>query len=99
MSETETRPTDESIWMRLLFIILFGVIYGVAEIVVCAVVVLQFGFVLFTDKRNSGLLEFGTNVSDFIYQILLYVTFNSDHKPFPFSDWPQSNPRSNKPQI
>lgn len=74
---------------RGLFIILFAIIYSVAEVVVAAVVVLQFGFVLISGDKNAKLLEFGARVSAFIYQILQYVTFNSDVRPFPFSDWPE----------
>jgi hypothetical protein len=56
-----------------------------------AVVVIQFGFVLITGDRNQKLLDFGASLSKFIYQILQFVTFNSEDKPFPFSDWPSAN--------
>lgn len=75
-------------WQRLLFILLFGFIYTVAEIVVAATIVLQFGFELFTAARNRNLLELGASLSRYVYEILRYVTYNSDQRPFPFAPWP-----------
>ncbi len=87
--DVKTNVRESGTWWRLLWIILFAFIYSVAEVVVVAVVVLQFGFVLFTGRRHVKLLEFGESLSEFIYQILQYVTFNSDDRPFPFGEWPQ----------
>lgn len=89
MTDTVKRNlTRRDTWSRALFVILFALIYSIAEIVLATTVVLQFGFVLISGERNQKLLEFGDNLSKFIYQILRFVTFNSDDRPFPFSDWP-----------
>ena len=77
-------------WQRLLYVILFVFIYSVAEIVVVAVVTVQFGFVLITGDRNQSLLDFGAALSRFLYDTLLYFTFKSDRKPFPFDVWPKA---------
>ena len=77
-------------WQRLLYIILFGFIYSAAEIVLVAVVAVQFGFVLITGNRNQNLLDFGAALSRFLYDVLLYFTFKSDRKPFPFDTWPKA---------
>lgn len=75
-------------WIRLFYIILFAAIYAVAEVVLVAVVVIQFGFVLITGRRNRQLLDFGGSLSRFMYLVMLYVTFRRDDRPFPFDDWP-----------
>ena len=75
-------------WERLLYVILFAFIYSVAEAVLAAVVVVQFGFVLVTAKPNEYLLRFGGTLSRFLYDVLRYFTFTSDDKPFPFAAWP-----------
>jgi hypothetical protein len=77
-------------WLRALYMVLFVLIYGIAEILVAAVAVLQLVFVLVTGKRNDQLLAFGGSLSTFVYQIMLFWTFRSEDKPFPFSDWPSS---------
>lgn len=81
ISRTET-------WIRLLYMMLFAVIYSFAGVVLGAIVLLQFGFVLFTATRNPHLLRVGASMSLFLYQILLYITYNTDERPFPFSEWP-----------
>ncbi len=78
-------------WQRLLYIILFVAIYSVAEIVLVAVVAVQFGFVLITGTRNQNLLDFGAALSRFLYDVLLYLTVKSDRKPFPFDAWPKAH--------
>ena len=88
---------DHGTWMRGLNIVLFTVIYSVTEIVLVLVVIFQFLFVLLTRQTNDKLLKLGMNLSTFIYQILSYVTFNSNERPFPFSDFPGDEPNNASP--
>ena len=88
-SELKENVSNTNTWGRALFMILFGIIYSVAEVVLVAVVVIQFLFVLFTNEKNERLLGFGKELSTFIYQVFLYLTFNTEEKPFPFADWPK----------
>ena len=82
--------------MRGFYIILFAFIYSIAEVVLAAVVLFQFLTTLFTGNKNERLLEFGNNLSSFIYQILKYLTYNSDDKPYPFDEWPGSTEKEHK---
>ena len=75
-------------WLRGIFMILFGIIYSVTEVIVFVVILLQFFFVLFTGRQNVRLKEFGEGLSVFIYQIVSYWTYNSEERPFPFAKWP-----------
>ena len=75
-------------WLRGIFMILFGLIYSVTEVIVFVVILLQFFFVLFTGRQNVRLKEFGEGLSVFIYQIVSYWTYNSEERPFPFAKWP-----------
>lgn len=79
---------QHSTWMRGLNIVLFTIIYSVTEIVIALVVVFQFLSVLLTREANVKLLDLGKNLSVYVYQILSYVTFNTDERPFPFADFP-----------
>ncbi len=91
MSETLKNNIGRvEVWVRLLYMLLFAVIYGVAKFLVAAVVVLQFGFVLLSASTNANLLRFGAQLSHFMYQVLLYLSFNTELRPFPFSDWPDT---------
>ena len=89
--ETKEHLRNPSSWKRLLYMLLFVVLYGVAEVVVTAVVVFQVIYNLFTGNINERLLAFGKQLSRYIYSILLYLTYNTQQRPFPFSDWPSAN--------
>ena len=86
---TLVNEKTENIWMRGAFILLFGFIYSVAEVVMIAVVALQFVFILFTQNKNPKVLVFGADLSEYLYQIFRYLTFNTDNRPFPFTEWPK----------
>lgn len=94
--ELKENIKDQGTWMRGLYILMYAIIYSVTEIVIALVVIIQFLFVLITRQANEKLLTLGANLSTFIYQILSYVTFNSDERPFPFSDFPD-NTTTNAP--
>lgn len=80
-------PTRMDTLIRLLYVILFAMIFNVAELVLAALVALQFVFVFIWEEPNTKLKDFSASLSRYIYQILEFVTFRSDTKPFPFADW------------
>ncbi|MGD8354025.1 MAG: DUF4389 domain-containing protein [Pseudomonadota bacterium] len=83
--------TNGQTWLRGIFMLLFALIYSVAEVVVFFVILLQFFFVLFAGHQNIRLREFGDSLSIFVYQIISYWTYNSEERPFPFAQWPGSS--------
>ena len=81
----------KSIWLRLFFMLVTALLYSVSRLVVGAIIVLQFFFMLFTGKTNKKLLSSGQALSTYTYQIICYLTFNTEERPFPFdSDWPKA---------
>jgi len=93
----KSKPT----WLRLFFMAIVAILYGVSRVVLVAVVILQFFFVLLTAERNQGLLHLGASLATYTYQIVRYLTFNTEERPFPFDqDWPSEAPdlRTESPQ-
>jgi hypothetical protein len=89
----EENVKSRSTWLRLFFMIVVGFLYGVSRIVVGAVIIVQFFWVLFTGSVNLSLDSFGQSLATYTYQIIRYLTFVSDERPFPFdADWPQGPP-------
>ena len=80
--------TRRSIWLRLVFMIVLSIAYGLAELVILAVVVFQFLASLFAGRPNDQLARFGRNLARYLQQIIVYVTFATEEKPFPFMPWP-----------
>ncbi len=91
--EIKQKILDKETWLRGLYMLLFILIAGVARFVIAVVVLFQFFSVLFTGNTNAQLLTLGQNLSTYIYQITLFLTFNSERRPFPFGDWPDGPPR------
>ncbi len=91
--EIKQKILDKNTWLRGLFMLLFILIAGVARFVIAVVVLFQFFSVLFTGNTNAQLLTLGQNLSTYIYQITLFLTFNSEWRPFPFGAWPDGPPR------
>ncbi len=88
--------TNKESWKRGLYMLLFALLYSLAEIVVAAVAFFQFIAVLITGEPNQRLLSFGYSLSGYIAQILRFVTYNSELKPYPFTTWPKGAPRRRK---
>ena len=80
--------TRRSIWLRFCFIIILGMAFGVAEIIIFAVVAFQFLSSLFMGQTNDQLTRFGRNLARYLQQVAVYLTFASEEIPFPFMPWP-----------
>lgn len=85
----EKNLKSRTTWLRLVFMCIFGVLVSLASLVGSVVVVLGFLWVLFTGEVNRELRQTGQALASYIYQIALYLTYNSEAKPFPFGEgWP-----------
>ena len=90
-SQLEKNLKSKSVWMRLLFMLIVTFLYSISRIVVGTVVVVQFFWVLFTGETNERLKKFGKSLASYTNQIILYLSFNTEKRPFPFDlDWPNS---------
>jgi Flp pilus assembly protein TadB len=90
----EQNLKSRSTWLRLLFMILFGVLFEVTRLLTAVVVVVQFFHVLFTGEPNARAKEFGQSLASYAYQVVRYLTFNTEVRPFPFdAEWPNGEPR------
>ena len=91
-NEIKENIKQQSTWIRALYMLMFALFYSIAEIVLFAVVVVQFFFKLFTGQTNPRLLMLGQSIATYIYQIIQFLTFNSDYQSFPFGAWPKGKP-------
>jgi hypothetical protein len=90
--EIKENIKKRSTWMRGLYMLLFSIFYSIAKIVIFAVVILQFLLKLFTGETNPRLLKLGQTLATYIYQIIQFLTFNSDYEVYPFGAWPKGEP-------
>lgn len=91
VSSVEDHVKSKATWLRLFFILVFFALYFVSRIVVFAVVVVQFFWLLFTGTINEQLRSLGQSLASYTYEIVRFLTFNTDVRPFPFdAPWPPS---------
>ena len=87
--QLKSNLTSSKHWIRLIYMLLFSIFLYVASFVVGVLVMVQFIFALVTGSDNRKLRELGSSLTTYIEQILRFLTFNSEAKPFPFADWPE----------
>ena len=91
------RPIEENLkskatWTRLLFMVICYALAGIASFVGTFVVVLGFLWLLFTGEINRQLQQVGQSIAAYIYEIIRFLTFNTDERPFPLGgDWPSGS--------
>ena len=90
-SKLEQHVKSKSTWLRLLFMVIYVVLASIATMVLGAVVILGFLVVLFSGESNASLRAAGQGIATYLYELVRFLTYNSDDKPFPFgSDWPSA---------
>lgn len=88
--QLKSNLTSSKHWLRLVFMLLFAAVLQLASLVMWIVVAVQFLFSLVTGENNSHLRRFGHSLSTYIYDVLKFLCYSSEEKPFPFADWPAS---------
>ena len=88
-----------SAWIRVIFMLAFAIVlYLVIAPVILVLMIVQALFVIITG--NSNLRFLGAALSKYIFQVLEFLSYNSNTKPFPFSDFPKvDNDEFNPPSA
>ena len=76
------------LWIRLAYMLGFLLLLSFVRIILLLVIGGQFLTLLLTGSDNKNLRNFGQSLASWIFQIMQFLTFNSNSKPFPFDDWP-----------
>jgi hypothetical protein len=80
---------SKATWQRLLFMLIMWVLFCLCVSVAAVVIVLQFFWVLINGEPKDELSAVGRQLGDYGKEIALYMTFNTEERPFPFDrDWP-----------
>jgi hypothetical protein len=83
--------TASGTWQRLLYMILFAVVFNIVEVVLGLVALVQFAFKLVTGEADDRLRSFGVSLGIYVRQVVRFQTFVSDEPPFPFAPWPEND--------
>jgi hypothetical protein len=91
--------TSGNTWLRGFFMLLYAFFGYIALGVLLLVVLFQFGSSLIAGKLNERLLPFSESLSIYISQILHYITYSTEEKPFPVGYWPVAPDNNTKEKV
>tara|TARA_B100000929_G_C15386955_1_gene379840 strand:+ start:121 stop:552 length:432 start_codon:yes stop_codon:yes gene_type:complete len=78
-----------SAWVRVILMIAFAVVlYVIMPAIVLVLMLTQTLFVFITGDSNDNLRVLGTALSKYIFEVLQFLSYASDNRPFPFSAFP-----------
>jgi hypothetical protein len=79
----------KKIVIRLLYTILFFIIFEILKTIIQVSVLFQYVYLLISKTYSEPVRNFTNKVSVYAYKVLRYVTLNENNKPYPFQDFPQ----------
>lgn len=85
-------------WVRFACLVLFGLAFYLTSLLVFASCVCQFLARLFSGATFPGLVSFGDALATYQAQLVRYLTFASDERPFPFAPFPKAEASSASPK-
>ncbi|WP_019601555.1 DUF4389 domain-containing protein [Teredinibacter turnerae] len=97
--DIKSNLTSSKHWLRLVFMVLFAVFLQVALAVLWVLVCVQFLFALVTGSDNPKLRYFAASLAIYIHGTINFLTYNSEEKPFPFADWPETPSASTEQTV
>ncbi|MDA9559548.1 DUF4389 domain-containing protein [Porticoccaceae bacterium] len=92
MTDNKGTLSNTNTWVRLAYMFVFTLLLMAARLVITLVVIVQFLLVLVTGSDNENLRNLGQGLGKWVYQTVMFLTFNTDSKPFPFDEWPEVDP-------
>lgn len=92
MTENKIPFANIDTWVRFAYMVLYTVLLLAARLVISMLVLVQFLFVLLSGKDNENLRNLGQGLGKWVYQTIMFLTFNTENKPFPFDEWPLIDP-------
>ena len=88
MDEIETNGHEKPGIVRALYILLYLIIGRFISMVLFVIAITQYIYSWLTGEPNEKILLFSEGLAEYTKQLVSYVGFNTDEKPWPFGDWP-----------
>jgi hypothetical protein len=90
MSDTSASDVtaQEPIWLRLVYMIVFGFLAHVAFSLSIFLGIVQLVVILATKEKNEELRNFSRSLVQYVGECLAFIVFARDEKPFPLGKFP-----------
>lgn len=87
LNEPRTGKAEESLLMRLLWLVIISMIISLAQTILTFITVLQFIIMAVSNKQpNEALADVGTTLGIWVAKAARYQTAASEVKPWPWSE-------------
>lgn len=89
--EIQQNVKNPETWERALpMLVYFSAFYFLVQVILIAIMLVQFLSQLLFQKRLEHLYDFSIDITNYGRNLWLFLTYTSDRKLFPFSDWSSS---------
>ena len=82
---------EPSIWVNFFLKVIYLVFLNFIVPFLGFITLLQLLFSIASKKPNENLVSFSKKISSYIYQIINFITYSSDQRPWPFNSFPESS--------
>ena len=88
MTPAEKTLQRETLILRVLWMLLFLLVWQLAVPLLGLLVVAQLLYRVFYGAPSARFMSFGDSLTQYLAQIGRFAVFNTDTKPWPVADWP-----------
>ncbi len=88
MDEVETNGREKPGLARALFILLYLIIIRLISMVLFVIAITQYIYSWLTGEPNDKIMYFTESLAEYSKQLVSYVGFNTDERPWPVGEWP-----------
>ena len=89
MEEVETVEREKPGVSRALFIILYLIIIRLISAVLFVIAITQYIYSWLTGEPNDKIMVFTESLAIYSKQLVEYVGFNTEERPWPVGEWPE----------
>lgn len=76
-----------AVWARGGWMLVLLILFSIAQTLLVATAILQFGWMLFTRRKNPHLTDFGVKLGNWMAMTARFEAVASEEKPFPWNEW------------
>lgn len=87
---TETERAGGSIWMRGLIMLVFLILYSIAETLLAVLTVIQWFWAVITGSPNAAITDLGVIMGEWTRDVARFQTFKTEERPFPWGPLPKA---------
>ncbi len=85
--------------MRGVFMLIFFVAARFVAVLVAFIALFQFICTLITRKPNDNVKDFGKDLSLYAAEIIQFLSYTTDRKPWPFTPGTEAKPENPEPTV